>query len=102
MDICPWWLGYLLVNPLRRLFENPDKLLAPYLTPGMTVLDMGCAMGFFTVPAARLIGENGRVLAVDLQPKMISALKRRLARRGLLDRLRRSCVRQERSRYWGL
>ena len=86
-DVCPWWLGYLLVNPLRRLFENPDKLLAPYLSPGMTVLDVGCAMGFFTVPAVRLVGEEGRVIAVDLQLKMIDALKRRLNRRGLQNRV---------------
>jgi cyclopropane fatty-acyl-phospholipid synthase-like methyltransferase len=87
MDVCPWWLGYLLACPIRHLFENPDKLLRPFIRPGMTVLDLGCAMGFFTIPAARLVGEKGRVIAVDLQPRMISALKRRLARRGLLDRV---------------
>ena len=87
MDVCPWWLGYLLACPIRNLFENPDKRLSPYLRPGMTVLDIGCAMGFFTIPAARMVGGKGRVIAVDLQPKMIDALKRRLKRRGLLDRV---------------
>jgi ubiquinone/menaquinone biosynthesis C-methylase UbiE len=86
-DVCPWWLGYLLANPIRRFFENPEKLLSPHIKPGMTVLDFGCAMGFFTIPAARLTGPTGRVIAVDLQPKMITALQRRSERRGLQDRV---------------
>jgi len=90
--ICPWWLGYFLASPLRRLVENPDKLLSGLITPGMTVLDVGCAMGFFTLPAARMVGSSGRVIAVDIQPRMINALKRRAKRRGLLDRIEtRTC-----------
>jgi ubiquinone/menaquinone biosynthesis C-methylase UbiE len=53
----------------------------------MVVLDLGCAMGFFTLPAAQLAGQNGRVIAVDLQEKMISSLRRRARRAGLLDRI---------------
>jgi len=85
--VCPWWLGYFLASPLRRLVENLDKLLDRLITPGMTVLDVGCAMGFFTLPAARMVGASGHVIAVDIQPRMISALKRRAKRRGLLDRI---------------
>jgi len=85
--VCPWWLGYFLASPLRRLVEDPDKLLDGLITPGMTVLDVGCAMGFFTLPAARMVGASGRVIAVDIQQKMISALRRRAKRRGLLDRI---------------
>lgn len=85
--VCPWWLGYFLASPIRRLAENPDKLLGGLITPGMTVLDVGCAMGFFTLPAARMVGSSGRVIAVDIQPKMIRALRRRAKRCGLLDRI---------------
>jgi len=85
--VCPWWLGYFLASPLRRLVENPEQLLSGLIAPGMTVLDVGCAMGFFTLPAARMVGTTGRVVAVDLQPKMISSLKRRAKRRGLIDRI---------------
>ena len=53
----------------------------------MTVLDVGCAMGFFTLPAARLVGPGGRVIAVDLQEKMIRSLRRRIKSAGLLDRV---------------
>lgn len=44
-------------------------------------------MGFFTIPLARLVGASGRVVAVDLQPKMIASLKRRGAKANLLGRI---------------
>ncbi len=85
--VCPWWLGPLLACGLRRLLDNPDALLATIIKPGMTVLDFGCAMGFHTLPIARLVGEDGLVIAVDIQPRMLAGLRRRAARAGLLERI---------------
>ncbi|MEW5981165.1 MAG: class I SAM-dependent methyltransferase [Acidobacteriota bacterium] len=85
--VCPWWGGYLLTSPLRRLFENPDRMLDSLVQPGMTVLEPGCGMGFFTLPLARMVGPSGRVVCVDLQQKMLDGLARRARRAGLLDRL---------------
>ena len=85
--VCPWWLGYLLVSPLRRLLQDPHKILAPYVRNGMTVLEPGPGMGFFTLELARLVGPSGRVVALDLQPRMIERLKRRAAKAGLLERI---------------
>lgn len=85
--VCPWWLGYLLVSPARRLLQDPHKILAPYVREGMTVLEPGPGMGFFTLELARLVGPSGRVVALDLQPRMIERLKRRAAKAGLLERL---------------
>ena len=85
--VCPFWAGYLLLNPLRRLLENPDKLLKPFVRPGMTVLEPGCAMGFFTLPLARLVGPDGRVIAVDIQPRMLTVLSRRALKAGLARRI---------------
>ena len=85
--VCPVWVGYLLLSPLRRLFENPYKLMRPHVKPGMTVLDVGCAMGYFSLPAAKLVGPAGRVVCLDLQPKMIEVLRRRAGRAGLLNRM---------------
>jgi SAM-dependent methyltransferase len=85
--VCPWWLGYLLASPLRRLLHNERKILAPYIRPGMTVLEPGPGMGFFTLELARLVGPSGRVIAVDVQPKMIAGLKRRAAGAHLRDRI---------------
>jgi ubiquinone/menaquinone biosynthesis C-methylase UbiE len=93
--VCPWWLGPLLASPLRRLFESPEKILAPHVSPGMTVLEPGCGMGFFSLPLARLVGPAGKVLCVDLQPRMIEGLRRRGRRAGLLDRIETSVCTNE-------
>jgi len=85
--VCPWWLGYLLANPLRRIAYQPAKLLAAHVRPGMTVLEPGPGMGFFTLELARLVGGSGRVIAVDIQPRMLAVLRRRAAKAGVLDRL---------------
>jgi cyclopropane fatty-acyl-phospholipid synthase-like methyltransferase len=85
--LCPWWVGYLLANPLRRLIQNPRKILAPYVRPGMTVLDIGPGMGSFTLDLARFTGPAGRVIAVDVQPRMLKEIERRAANAGLLDRV---------------
>jgi len=84
--VCPWWLGYLLVSPIRRWMQNPDELIDPYVTPGMTVLEPGPGMGFFTLPLARRVG-SGRVIAVDIQPKMLDRLRRRAIKAGLIQRI---------------
>lgn len=85
--ICPWWLGYWLISPLRKLGQNPREIVAPYVHEGMTVLEPGPGMGFFTLELARLVGASGRVVAVDVQPKMIGKLKQRLARAGVDGRV---------------
>lgn len=85
--VCPWWLGYLLASPLRRLMANPRKLLEPYVHEGMTVLEPGPGMSFFTLELARLLGASGRVVALDIQSKMLDGLKRRLAKAGFLERV---------------
>ncbi len=85
--VCPWWLGYALVSPLRRLMENPERTLGPHVRPGMTVLELGSGMGYFSLPAARLIGATGRLLSIDVQPRMLSALMRRAGRAGLSGRI---------------
>jgi len=85
--VCPWWIGYLLASPVRRIFNSPQKVLAGHVRPGMTVLEPGPGMGFFTIELARMAGGSGRVIAVDIQPRMLAALKRRAARAGVLERV---------------
>jgi SAM-dependent methyltransferase len=86
--VCPWWLGYFLASPIRRWGQgDPTEILSPYVRAGMTVLEPGPGMGFFTIPLARLVGTSGRVIAVDLQPRMIAGLKRRAAKASVLDRI---------------
>lgn len=85
--VCPWWLGYLLASPVRRIFQQPAKVLAGHVGEGMTVLEPGPGMGFFTLELARMVGGSGRVIAVDVQPRMIEGLRRRAAKAGVLDRV---------------
>jgi len=94
--VCPWWLGYALVSPLRRLWQPPGKILAPFVRDGMLVLEPGCGMGFFTLDLARLVGPTGRVVAVDVQERMLAGLRRRARRAGLLDRIEARVARPDR------
>ncbi len=90
--VCPWWLGYLLASPLRRWMQNPEQILQPYVHSGMTVFEPGPGMGFFTIPLARMVGPTGKVICVELQPKMIHSLQRRVIKKGLADRVEiRNC-----------
>jgi 2-polyprenyl-3-methyl-5-hydroxy-6-metoxy-1,4-benzoquinol methylase len=84
---CPVWVGYLLASPVRRLFQRPEQILGLHVREGMTVLDIGCAMGFFSLPLARLVGPTGRVVCVDLQEKMLHALRKRARKAGLEARI---------------
>ena len=85
--VCPCWLGYWLTCPVRRYGQNPRDILAPYVRKGMTELEPGPGMGYFTLELARLVGASGRVVAVDVQPKMIARLRSRAAKAGLDGRL---------------
>jgi len=85
--VCPWWIGYLLASPMRRFAHNPRKILAPYIKPGMTVMDLGPGMATFTLDLARFAGPTGRVIAVDVQARMLEQVKKRAAKAGLLDRI---------------
>ncbi len=85
--ICPWWLGYLLACPLRRWLQDPGAIVGPFVSEGMTVLEPGPGMGFFTLELARRVGPKGRVIAVDVQPQMLKGLMKRAAKAGLADRM---------------
>ncbi len=74
-----WW---------RRFKYQPGRLVNRYVRPGDTVLDIGCGPGLFTLPIARRVGENGQVIAVDLQEEMLEILKEKASHEGLLTRIR--------------
>jgi tRNA A58 N-methylase Trm61 len=77
----------LVTGPFRRLIQDPAPIVSPYVRAGMTVLEPGPGMGFFTLELARLVGPSGHVIAVDVQPQMIVGLRRRARRAGLLGRI---------------
>jgi len=53
----------------------------------MTVLEPGCGMGTFTLDLARMVGREGRVVAIDLQEHMLEGMRRRARRADLLQRI---------------
>ena len=83
--VCPIWVGYLLASPIRKLAQNPKKILGKYVKSGMKVIDIGCAMGFFSLPAARIVGVNGSVICIDLQEKMLKSLGGKAKKAKLAD-----------------
>ncbi len=85
--VCPWWAGYFLACPLRRWFQDPGAILAPYISEGLTVLEPGPGMGFFTLELARRVGPQGRVIVVDIQRKMLEILAKRARKAGLAERI---------------
>jgi ubiquinone/menaquinone biosynthesis C-methylase UbiE len=85
--VCPWWMGYFLVSPFRAIGQPPTSILSPYVHEGQTVLEPGPGMGFFTLELARLVGPAGRIVALDIQAKMLERLRRRADKAGLLDRI---------------
>jgi ubiquinone/menaquinone biosynthesis C-methylase UbiE len=85
--VCPWWGGFFIDNPIRRLLHNPSKILSPYVMPGMTVLDVGCGMGLFSIAMAKMVGNQGQVIAVDLQQEMLDVLRKRATKAGVANRI---------------
>lgn len=85
--ICPWWLAYTFDNFLRPLVHNPGRIFGPHVKPGMTALDIGCGMGWATIAMAKMVGEGGRVIAVDCQPEMIEVMRGRAEKAGVAGRI---------------
>lgn len=86
-DVCPWWLCWSFDNPFRKLIQNPYKILSPFVCEGDIVSDVGCGMGYFSIPMAHMVGQNGKVVAIDLQERMLEGLLNRARKKGLSERI---------------
>ncbi|HEV2969946.1 MAG TPA: class I SAM-dependent methyltransferase [Pirellulales bacterium] len=69
--------SWLVRESREREEECTTMLKALHLKPGQTVCDMGCGNGFYTLKLSSLVGKEGQVLAVDIQPEMLSLLNER-------------------------
>lgn len=77
----PAYIGRFLDSDFRRWFQPPDKVIERSgIKPGMTVMELGCGSGAFTTFIARVVGERGKVYAIDIQRAMLQQLERKLAR----------------------
>jgi ubiquinone/menaquinone biosynthesis C-methylase UbiE len=86
--ICPWWLAYTFDNPLRRYLHDPQAILKAYLREGMTAIDIGCGMGYFTRSMAKIVGKTGKVISADLQQEMLDVTRKRAEKDGVANRIR--------------
>jgi ubiquinone/menaquinone biosynthesis C-methylase UbiE len=86
-ELCPWWIGWALASSLRKVFYDPRRVLQPFVQEGMTVLEPGPGMGFFTLELAALVGSMGKVIAVDIQREMLERLRRKVQRQQLSQRI---------------
>jgi SAM-dependent methyltransferase len=67
-----------LLSEQRRASLPPEATLhAAGVREGHTVVDLGCGPGYFTLPAAELVGADGKVYGVDVQPEMVAACRQR-------------------------
>lgn len=76
--VCPVEIAGMLDGKLRRWVQNPAKILAPFISKGMTVLDVGCGPGFFSIEMARMVGPDGSVIAADFQPGMLLKIENKI------------------------
>jgi ubiquinone/menaquinone biosynthesis C-methylase UbiE len=72
--VCPVEYASGLDNTIRRFLQNPRKILDKFVNKGMTVLDLGCGPGFFSVAMAQMLNGSGKVIAADLQGGMLEKL----------------------------
>ncbi len=75
----------LLAEDRMQRFDRYELLRSLGVRAGKVVADLGCGPGFFTLPAAELVGPAGKVYAVDVQQEMVDDLRSRLAREGITN-----------------
>lgn len=70
----------------RRKWQNPDSILATIgLNLGFTFIDVGCGDGFFSIPAAKIVGKMGKVFALDSDEEAIASLRKKAFTKNLLN-----------------
>jgi ubiquinone/menaquinone biosynthesis C-methylase UbiE len=85
--VCPVERAGHLDNRIRRWLQNPHKILRPYIKEGITVLDVGCGPGFFSIDMAQMVGKSGQVIASDLQEGMLQKVKDKIKGTELEERI---------------
>ena len=84
----PRQFAALLEHPMRLQYLDPAEVLGMYgIRADMTVIDLGCGTGLFTRPAAHMVGENGRVHAIDVQNALLGTAERGAQAEGIRSRI---------------
>jgi ubiquinone/menaquinone biosynthesis C-methylase UbiE len=86
-DVCSHSHSFFLDNFVRRLIQNPKRIIGEYIQKGDTIIDLGCGPGYFSIDMAELTGETGKVIAVDLQTEMLAKVGEKAAAKNLAERI---------------
>ena len=78
--VCPAQFSGSLDNKIRRCLHNPRKILETHIYKGISAIDLGCGPGYFTLTLAELVGETGKVTAVDLQQAMLEKVREKMVK----------------------
>lgn len=79
-------LAGIMESRLRYRLLQPERQLAGAdIQPGQTVLEVGCGTGFFTLPAARLLGPQGALVAMDILPLSVAEVGMKVRAAGLTN-----------------
>jgi len=80
----PEFAANLIDNPLRRLIQPPEEMPHRHgVKPGMKVLEVGPGNGTYTIATARAVGDGGQVVSIDIEPKMIERVNKRILVEGI-------------------
>jgi ubiquinone/menaquinone biosynthesis C-methylase UbiE len=80
----PEFMANLIDHPLRRKLQPPYATAVRHgLEPGMLVLEVGPGSGTYTVGAAQRVGEQGKIVTIDIEPKMIERVRRKAEAEGV-------------------
>jgi ubiquinone/menaquinone biosynthesis C-methylase UbiE len=80
----PEFMANLIDNPFRRKIQPPYETAVRHgIQEGMRVLDIGPGNGTYTIAAAKRVGSSGEVVAIDIEPKMIDRVQKRIETEGI-------------------
>jgi len=85
--LCPAERAGMLDISLRKLLKNPQKILKPFIKEGMTILDVGCGPGYFSVEIAKMLNDTGKVIAADVQEGMLNIIRKKVSGTSLEQRI---------------
>jgi ubiquinone/menaquinone biosynthesis C-methylase UbiE len=79
-----WMISIMHDNPLLPHLKDPYRSLETAgLKPGQKVMEVGCGPGFFTIPAAKIVGDKGLIYAIDVNHRAIKRVEEKMRKYGI-------------------
>jgi ubiquinone/menaquinone biosynthesis C-methylase UbiE len=75
-------------SKIRKIIQDPKRIVKKYVKEGMSVLDVGCGPGLFSFEMAKIVGPKGKIIATDIQQEMLDKLKNKISRLEIEKRIK--------------